>query len=195
MLALFDQLGRYKTYDSETHHEGPETRRWVRFHRLLLHGQYCFNQLCPPPARQLTQSPISCSRFSAMKASVMSSGSTRTSSWSAFALPPNSSLCSDSLLFFVAMMGNGGSEESSSPKKCVGGDSERKVFEDPQPFHEGIHQTLYPLLHGLRVSRLHSMTMGTPPRAETTRRVGGAGLITVQVQAQADTDTTTEQPA
>jgi hypothetical protein len=108
-------------------------------------------------------------------------------------LPPNSSLCSDSLLFFVAMMGNGGSEESSSPKKCVGGDNGGESTKIHRPFTRASTK-LYTHCHArFKVSLLHSMTMGTPPRAKTTRTVGGAGLITVQ--AQADTDTTTEQPA
>jgi hypothetical protein len=133
MLALLDRIGCCKTYDSETHHERPEAGCRVCLHRLLIDSQHYFNHVHPPPPSQLTHNPISCSRFSAMNASDMSSGSTRTSSWRAFALPPNSSLCSDSLLFFVAMMGNGGSEESSSPRKCVGGDSGRESTKIHRP--------------------------------------------------------------
>jgi hypothetical protein len=133
--------------------------------------------------RQLTQSPISCSRFSAVKASDMSSGFTRTSSWSVVCLPPNSSLCSESLLFFVAMMGNGGPEESLSPRKRVGGGNGRGVFADPPLFHEGIHRTLYAFPcgggHGLGfVPPQHDH--GDPAAGRETRRVGGAGFTTVR---------------
>jgi hypothetical protein len=129
----------------------------VSFHRLLKNSQHCSNRLHPPPSHQLTQSPISCSRFSAMNASDMSSGLTKTSSWSVVCLPPNSSLRSESLLFFVAMMGNGVSEELSSPKSVLlEGESGRGVFEDPPLFGEGILGTLYAFPRTkarLRVSR------------------------------------------
>jgi hypothetical protein len=86
----------------------------VGFHRLLMESQHCINHTYTSiTSHQLTQSPISCSRFSAMNASDMSSGLTKTSSWSVVCLPPNSSLCSESLLVFVAMMGNWGSERQS----------------------------------------------------------------------------------
>jgi hypothetical protein len=47
MSALLDHLWCCKTYDSETHHEGPETRRWVRFHRLLIASQHLSNHVLP----------------------------------------------------------------------------------------------------------------------------------------------------
>jgi hypothetical protein len=70
-----------------------------------------------------------------MNASDMSSGLTKTSSWSVVCLPPNSSLCSESLLFLVAMMGNGVSEELSSPKSVL---LEGAVGEESSQIHRSL---------------------------------------------------------